>query len=177
MRVLATITKPAAVRAILDPLGLRADPMPRAPARDATWDHATRRGRRRRRGHRARAARCHDPPRGARRWPSTRPYPPCRDGSPAFRQRDGRPVVGVVDVESLRGNIQGGQRKAEGRSFPPTRQPPGRSSSTSASPRTPSPPDRAHANPPRSGRTRPPRRRRAGDGDADAGGAGRTARP
>jgi DNA-directed RNA polymerase subunit H (RpoH/RPB5) len=36
MRVLATILEPAAVRKILDHLGVRADPLPRAPARDPT---------------------------------------------------------------------------------------------------------------------------------------------
>ncbi len=36
MRILATITEPAAVKRILDPLGVRADPLPRAPARVPT---------------------------------------------------------------------------------------------------------------------------------------------
>jgi hypothetical protein len=36
MRILATITEPATVRTILDHLGVRADPLPRAPARDPT---------------------------------------------------------------------------------------------------------------------------------------------
>ena len=34
MRVIATITEPPVVRQILDPLGLRASPLPRAPGRD-----------------------------------------------------------------------------------------------------------------------------------------------
>ncbi len=34
MRVIATITEPPAVRQILEHLGVRASPLPRAPARD-----------------------------------------------------------------------------------------------------------------------------------------------
>jgi hypothetical protein len=40
MRVLATITNPLAVRRILEHLRMRADPLPRAPARDPTWEQA-----------------------------------------------------------------------------------------------------------------------------------------
>jgi hypothetical protein len=36
MRVLATISDPATVRKILSHLGVRADPLPLAPARDPT---------------------------------------------------------------------------------------------------------------------------------------------
>jgi hypothetical protein len=38
MRVLATITAPDAVRKILEHLHLRSTPLPRAPARDPTWE-------------------------------------------------------------------------------------------------------------------------------------------
>ncbi|WP_437987902.1 transposase [Sorangium sp. So ce117] len=38
MRVLSTITDPATIRRILEHLGVRADPLPRAPARDPTWE-------------------------------------------------------------------------------------------------------------------------------------------
>jgi hypothetical protein len=38
MRVLSTITDPATIRRILEPLGVRADPLARAPARDPTWE-------------------------------------------------------------------------------------------------------------------------------------------
>jgi hypothetical protein len=34
MDVLATLTAPATLRRILEPLNVRADPLPRAPARD-----------------------------------------------------------------------------------------------------------------------------------------------
>ena len=37
MRVIATFTEPPVVRQILDPLGVRASPRPRAPARDPDW--------------------------------------------------------------------------------------------------------------------------------------------
>jgi hypothetical protein len=38
MRVIATVTAPSTVRRILEHLRLRADPLPRAPARDPTWE-------------------------------------------------------------------------------------------------------------------------------------------
>jgi hypothetical protein len=38
MRVIATITEPPVVRQILDHLGLRASPLPRAPARHPDWE-------------------------------------------------------------------------------------------------------------------------------------------
>jgi len=38
MRVLSTITEPPVVRQILDHLGVRASPLPRAPARDPDWE-------------------------------------------------------------------------------------------------------------------------------------------
>jgi hypothetical protein len=38
MRVIATVTAPPTVRRILEHLGVRADPLPRAPARDPTWE-------------------------------------------------------------------------------------------------------------------------------------------
>jgi hypothetical protein len=38
MVVLGTITEPAVVRKILEPLGVRASPLPRAPARDPDWE-------------------------------------------------------------------------------------------------------------------------------------------
>ena len=38
MRVLSTITDPAVVRKILDHLRVRSTPLPRAPARDPTWE-------------------------------------------------------------------------------------------------------------------------------------------
>jgi hypothetical protein len=38
MRVLSTITDPAMIRRILEHLGVRADPLARAPARDPTWE-------------------------------------------------------------------------------------------------------------------------------------------
>jgi hypothetical protein len=38
MRVLGTITQPDAIRRILLCLGLRAEPLARAPARDPTWE-------------------------------------------------------------------------------------------------------------------------------------------
>jgi Putative transposase len=38
MRVVSTITEPAVVRQILDHLGVRASPLPRAPARDPDWE-------------------------------------------------------------------------------------------------------------------------------------------
>ena len=37
MRVISTHTEPQVVRQILDPLGVRASPLPRAPARDPDW--------------------------------------------------------------------------------------------------------------------------------------------
>jgi hypothetical protein len=37
MRVIATVTNPAVVGKILKHLGVRASPMPRAPARDPDW--------------------------------------------------------------------------------------------------------------------------------------------
>ena len=36
--VLATLTEPAVVRKILEPLGVRASALPRAKARDPAWD-------------------------------------------------------------------------------------------------------------------------------------------
>jgi hypothetical protein len=38
MRVISTITEPAVVRKMLDHLGVRASPLPRAPARDPDWE-------------------------------------------------------------------------------------------------------------------------------------------
>jgi DNA-directed RNA polymerase subunit H (RpoH/RPB5) len=38
MRVLSTLTDPATIRRILEHLGVRAEPLPRAPARDPTWE-------------------------------------------------------------------------------------------------------------------------------------------
>ena len=38
MQVHATVTQPHVVRKILEHLGVRADPLPRAPARDPEWD-------------------------------------------------------------------------------------------------------------------------------------------
>jgi hypothetical protein len=38
MRVLATITHPDTIRRILEHLGLHAEPLARAPARDPTWE-------------------------------------------------------------------------------------------------------------------------------------------
>ena len=38
MFVLATITDPVTIRRILEHLGVRSDPLPRAPARDPTWE-------------------------------------------------------------------------------------------------------------------------------------------
>ena len=38
MRVLATITHPVTIRRILEHLGVRAEPLARAPARDPTWE-------------------------------------------------------------------------------------------------------------------------------------------
>jgi hypothetical protein len=38
MTVLATLTAPEVVRKILDPLHVRSSPLPRAPARDPTWE-------------------------------------------------------------------------------------------------------------------------------------------
>jgi hypothetical protein len=38
MKVIATVTAPPTVRRILEHLGVRADPLPRAPARDPTWE-------------------------------------------------------------------------------------------------------------------------------------------
>jgi hypothetical protein len=38
MRVVATITQPDVVRKMLDHLGVRASPLPRAPARDPAWE-------------------------------------------------------------------------------------------------------------------------------------------
>jgi Putative transposase len=38
MRLMATIMDPATIRKILDHLRVRADPLPRAPARDPTWE-------------------------------------------------------------------------------------------------------------------------------------------
>jgi hypothetical protein len=38
MRVIATIAEPAVVRRILDHLGVRASPLPRAPPRDPDWE-------------------------------------------------------------------------------------------------------------------------------------------
>jgi len=38
MKVLATITAPDVVRKILDHLKVRSSPLPRAPARDPTWE-------------------------------------------------------------------------------------------------------------------------------------------
>jgi hypothetical protein len=38
MRVISTITEPPVVRQILDHLGVRASPLPRAPARDPDWE-------------------------------------------------------------------------------------------------------------------------------------------
>jgi hypothetical protein len=38
MRILATIPEPAGVRRILDNLGVRASPLPRAPARSPEWE-------------------------------------------------------------------------------------------------------------------------------------------
>jgi hypothetical protein len=40
MRVLSTITDPATIRRILTHLRVRADPLPRAPSRDPTWEQA-----------------------------------------------------------------------------------------------------------------------------------------
>ena len=37
MRVLATVVEPSHVRRVLEHLGLRADPLELAPARDPTW--------------------------------------------------------------------------------------------------------------------------------------------
>jgi hypothetical protein len=37
MRVLATLTDPATIRRILEHLGVRSEPLARAPARDPTW--------------------------------------------------------------------------------------------------------------------------------------------
>jgi len=37
MRVISTHTEPQVVRKRLDPLGVRASPLPRAPARDPDW--------------------------------------------------------------------------------------------------------------------------------------------
>ena len=37
MRVLSTITDPAAIRRILQHLGVRSEPLAQAPARDPTW--------------------------------------------------------------------------------------------------------------------------------------------
>ena len=37
MRVISTHTEPQVVRQILDPLGVRASPLPRAAARDPDW--------------------------------------------------------------------------------------------------------------------------------------------
>jgi hypothetical protein len=41
MRVLSTITEPAVVTKILEHLGVRAAPLPRAPARDPEWEQAS----------------------------------------------------------------------------------------------------------------------------------------
>jgi len=38
MRVIAALTAPAVVRQILEHLGVRASPLPRAPARDPDWE-------------------------------------------------------------------------------------------------------------------------------------------
>jgi hypothetical protein len=38
MRVVSTITEPPVVRQILDHLGVRSSPLPRAPARDPDWE-------------------------------------------------------------------------------------------------------------------------------------------
>ena len=38
MRVIASITEPPVVRQILEHLGVRASPLPRAPARDPDWE-------------------------------------------------------------------------------------------------------------------------------------------
>jgi dihydrodipicolinate synthase/N-acetylneuraminate lyase len=40
MVVIATIPLPAVVRRILEHLGVRASPLPRAPARDPDWEQA-----------------------------------------------------------------------------------------------------------------------------------------
>ena len=40
MRVIATLTERPVVRQILEPLGVRASPLPRAPARDPDWEQA-----------------------------------------------------------------------------------------------------------------------------------------
>jgi hypothetical protein len=40
MRVLSTLTEPSSVRKILDPLGMRSEPLVAAPARDPTWEQA-----------------------------------------------------------------------------------------------------------------------------------------
>jgi hypothetical protein len=41
MRVIATITEPAVVRKLLEPLGVRASPLPCAPARDPDWEQGS----------------------------------------------------------------------------------------------------------------------------------------
>ncbi|MFS8068979.1 MAG: hypothetical protein ACMG6S_21670 [Byssovorax sp.] len=38
MKVHATITEPSTVQRILNHLGVRSAPLPRAPARDPTWE-------------------------------------------------------------------------------------------------------------------------------------------
>jgi hypothetical protein len=38
LRVVATITQPDVIRKILDHLGVRTTPLPRAPARDGDWE-------------------------------------------------------------------------------------------------------------------------------------------
>ena len=40
MRGLATITDPTVVRQILEALGVRSSPLPRAPPRDPSWEQA-----------------------------------------------------------------------------------------------------------------------------------------
>ena len=37
MRVISPITEPQVIRKMLDPLGVRASPLPHAPARDPDW--------------------------------------------------------------------------------------------------------------------------------------------